>query len=197
MKRFIQSVTKLLSVIVLISIFPVISAHAAPLETIQVSSLNQSQIFSNTILEMGKMYMIEASGIYTFAPGDRIADAEFAYNPDINSWNEDFGNIYEQYVLDLIVNGEPHDWLGSPDGINYTLHTFSPNHTYRLFLEGQGQPLSFKIFDESYDWNEGGLTVTINNQLPSVKDDCKYEGWKSYPDIFRNQGSCIKNVKLN
>ena len=197
MKSFIQSYIKLLSVIILISVFPVVNAHAAPLETLQISSVNQSQVYSDTILEMGKIYMLEANGIYTFAPGDRLADAEFSFNPDTFAWNEDLGNIYEPYVLDLLVNGQSQDWLGSSNGINYSQHTFSPNHNYRLFIEGQGIPVSFRIFDESYDWNDGNLTVTINSQAPSVKGECKTEGWKSYSDMFKNQGSCVKSMKNN
>lgn len=40
------------------------------------------------ITKVGQTYLIEASGWYTFAPGNRIADAEFSYNPDEQAWFE-------------------------------------------------------------------------------------------------------------
>jgi len=115
-------------------------------------------------LQDGQLYLVEASGIYTYAPGNRVADPEFAYDPDSNAWSE-LGAGPEETIpinLDLLVDGAPVDWLGSEDGKKFLPHTFSQSHTYRLVLEGTGQPVSFKIYDVSYDWNEGSLTVTIS-----------------------------------
>ena len=39
-------------------------------------------------LQDGEVYLIEAQGIYTYAPGNRVADPEFAYDPDSNAWSE-------------------------------------------------------------------------------------------------------------
>ncbi len=143
------------------------SALATTIETLQVSSLTPALVTSSTTLGTGITYMIEAKGTYTFSSGNRLADAEFWYNPDTSTWYEsiDVGN--SQYNLDLIVNGVAQDWLGSTDGINYYPHTFSPDHTYRLFIQGEGNPVSFYIYDSSYDWNEGGLTVTLSSINPS------------------------------
>jgi len=133
--------------------------HEPGPETIVVSSLTGTPVESHTVLEEGKQYIIEASGTYTYAPGGRIADAEFAYSPDDDDWLE--GVTSPEYVLDLFVNDTPQDWLGSADGQTYTPHTYSPDHVYRLEVVGSGNPLAFKIHDSSYDWNEGGLTVSI------------------------------------
>lgn len=173
------------------------SADAATLETVQVSSLNSTPTVSNTVLETGKMYMIEAVGTYTFAPGGRIADAEFAYDPDTNLFYEELNVVNQDSNLDLFVNGQSQDWLGSTNGVDFSPHTFSPNHTYRLYVLGQGQPLSFYIYDSSYDWNDGFLSVTVSSVLPTDKNECKNQGWKLSSESFKNQGLCIKSIKNN
>lgn len=107
--------------------------------------------------------MIEVSGSYTYAPGGRIADAEFAYNPDDNAWLEELPGVENQeYNLDLLVNEAHYDWLGSADGKRFAPHTYSQNHVYRIYVVGDGEPLSFRIYDSSYDWNEGSLTLKIS-----------------------------------
>lgn len=115
------------------------------------------------VTKVGQTYLIEASGWYTFAPGGRIADAEFSYNPDENAWFElgpgDPATV--DYNLDLLVNESQHDWLGSADGKRFAAHTFSPSHIYRIYVVGDGEPLSFRIHDTSYDWNEGSLIVKV------------------------------------
>jgi hypothetical protein len=115
-------------------------------------------------LQDGESYLIEAQGIYTYAPGNRVADAEFAYDPDSNAWSELGAGAPEtvEQNLDLLVNGVAQDWLGSADGKQFLPHTYSQNHVYRLVLVGNGQPISFRIYDTSHDWNEGSLTVSIS-----------------------------------
>jgi len=115
-------------------------------------------------LQEGESYLIEVQGIYTYAPGNRVADAEFAYDPDSNLWSELGGGPAEtiEQNLDLLVNGAAVDWLGSTDGKRFLPHTYSQNHVYRLVLVGNGQPVSFRIYDVSNDWNEGSLTVSIS-----------------------------------
>ncbi len=194
MRKIILSLKIVIYIALFWILLPVINVHAASLETLQVSSLSSIPIQSTTILEAGKIYVIEAGGTYTFAPGGRIADAEFAYDPDINLFYEELEVVNKEFNLDLFVNGESKDWLGSSNGIDFYPHTFSPNHNYRLYIEGQGQPLSFYIYDSSYDWNEGYLTVTINSILPTDKNDCKNQSWKSFSESFKNQGLCIKNI---
>jgi hypothetical protein len=115
-------------------------------------------------LQDGEMYLVEAQGIYTYAPGNRVADAEFCFDPDANGWFELGAGAPEtiEENLDLLVNGVAQDWLGSADGKHFFPHTYSQNHVYRLVLVGNGQPVSFRIYDTSHDWNEGSLTVSIS-----------------------------------
>lgn len=134
-----------------------------PLESLNISSLSPDVVESITVLESGKTYVIEVSGTYTFAPGGRIADAEFWYNPDTLSWYEEIEVPPVEYNLDLMVNNVPRDWLGSADGVNYYPHTFSPDHKYILYIQGENHPISFYIYDSSHDWNEGSLTVSIKS----------------------------------
>jgi len=133
------------------------------LETLQVSSMTPERVQSNTILEKGKNYLIEASGTFNYVPGERLADAEFWYNTDTRTWNEEIDVPPLGYNLDLMVNDLPQDWLGSSDGINYSIHTFSPNHIYRVYVQGDDKPISFYIHNSSYDWKQGSLTVSIKS----------------------------------
>jgi hypothetical protein len=68
------------------------------------------------------------------------------------------------------------------------------------------------IFDEGTDTPAGGTIVTpgtvyidnisVNGQVvgspetnvPTLKDQCKKDGWKSFGDMFKNQGDCVSFV---
>jgi len=174
-----------------------LSSHASISETLEVSSLTGVPVATSTILEAGKNYIIEVSGTFTYAPGGRIADAEYVYSPDDADWFEEIPAPYDDkaLLLELLVNNSAQDWLGSADGQNFTPHTYSPNHVYRLEVVGEGSPISFVIYDSSYDWNEGSLTVSIMPAYPKTKQECKKDGWKDYD--FKNQGNCVSYVQRN
>ena len=128
-----------------------------------IDSTTSVPVETPLVTRVGQTYLIEASGTYTYAGVEGIADAEWLYgSPGL--WYEEFPPEanYPPETLDLIVNNAPRDWLGSTDGENWAPHTFSPNHVYRLYVVGDGQPLSFYINDLSYDWNKGSLTVRIS-----------------------------------
>ena len=137
-------------------------ASAETLETLQVSSLTGEPVETSFALELGQEYLVEVTGTYYYAGvgGIRIADAEFALVEDYLGWQEEPSIIPNN--LDLFVNGTPQDWLGSVDGATFSPHTFSPDHTYRLSVIGGGVPISFAIYDSSYDGNDGYLTVTVS-----------------------------------
>lgn len=186
----------LLGVIVISQLLPINPAFAGVLETVEVPSYSYTTYSSNTVLEEGKTYLLEVSGSFTFSSGNRYADAEFSYNPDTNLWTETLvGGGYPEHLLDLLVNGQPQDWLGSQDGATYSAHTYSPDHKYKLYFEGEGEPLIFNIYDLSPDWNDGSLFVIISEFTPSKKEDCMKGGWMNYHGMFRNQGMCMRSLK--
>jgi hypothetical protein len=147
----------------------------AATEILQVWSTTATPVETSSALEDGVEYLIEASGTFTYSSGGRIADAEFSlalsYGGPAGWFEANPGN--PEYVLDLLVNGSPLDWLGSSDGINFSPHTYSPDHVYRFFLIGEGLPISFVIYDTSYAWNDGYLTVSISPVIEPVSIDIK------------------------
>lgn len=164
-------------------------------ENIEINSQNNTPVFSS-ILEEGKLYKIEATGVYTYAPGGRIADAEYIYEPDTNTWYEQLNIVNPESNLDLIVDDTSINWMGTQNGIHYSQNTYSPNHTYQTYVIGDNSPISFFIYDSSYDWNDGSLNVLIEEMSINIRD-CMNHGWKNYGQIFTNQGMCIKHVLHN
>ena len=60
------------------------------------------------------------------------------------------------------VNNANVDWLGSANGTTYRPHTYSPDHVYRRYVTGDGNPLSFRIADDpGAVGNLGSLEVQI------------------------------------
>ena len=112
--------------------------------------------------------MLEVSGDYAFAnpaagePGPR-ADAEWSQTVRgtwANPW-EFYPAPYDPALLDLLVNDQDVDWMGTTDGMNFAPHVFSPSHVYRLNVIGTGSPLKFHILDTAYADNSGVLAVEI------------------------------------
>jgi len=60
-----------------------------------------------------------------------------------------------------LIDLAPYDWMGTTDGVDFSVHTYSPSHVYKLYYEGTGSPLNFSISDTHYGDNSGSLTVTI------------------------------------
>lgn len=190
-----KTIIVIMLLVVVWILLPIKHASASVLETVEVPSYSYTTYSSDTVLEEGKTYLLEVSGSFTFSSGDRYADAEFSYNPDANLWTETLvGGGYPEHLLDLLINGQPQDWLGSQDGVTYTAHTYSPDHKYKLYFVGEGEPLIFNIYDLSPDWNEGSLFVTISEFTPSKKEDCMKGGWMNYDGMFRNQGMCMRSL---
>jgi PEP-CTERM motif-containing protein len=131
-------------------------------ETITISSTNFVPVQTSFALELGQWYLLEIGGAYTYAPGGRIADAEFAYEPDSGTWLEELPGVTQQEInLDVLINGVSTNWLGTVDGVNFAPHTYSPTHVYRQYIQGLGLPISLVVYDSSYDHNEGSLKATI------------------------------------
>jgi hypothetical protein len=101
-------------------------------------------------------------------------DAEWQTQPGGTVW-EEYDSTWETIrwddghdVHDLFVNDVGVQWLGSSDGINWSEHTFSPDHVYRLYLVGTGNRVKFHVADHvpiepanCYGDNSGTLMVSI------------------------------------
>jgi hypothetical protein len=161
-------------------------------QTINVPATSNAGVDSSTTI-LGTNYYLRASGVYRFANwgGDvGTADAMFSYrlpgysnsNP-ISTWIN--GNTFPVGVtswLQLWVNNAPFAWIGS-----YTDHVYTQSFT------GTGNPIHFSILDDYYSDNSGYLTVEIYSCLPTNKDQCKKDGWKTF-GVFKNQGDCVSFV---
>ena len=125
------------------------------LETVTVPS-NGSSVQSSNSLVNGRVYRLDASGVYYYrAEGDpnREADAEWAFWE--LAWTETPGHPpFPEHHLDLMVDGNGVDWGG-----------YSPAHEYSHYYTGTGSKVQFSILDDVYGDNSGELTVKIYEQV--------------------------------
>jgi hypothetical protein len=150
-------------IIIVISTFSSLASGNPSSYIVDVPSKNSIPTVTSFILELGKEYQIESTGYYICNSGHTLpADAEWWNN--WGTWEEYYSlNPAEpSYYLDLLVNETGYDWLGTTDGINWTPHTFSPEHIYRINIIGNGEFATFRIYDSYYQDNGGGpLQVKI------------------------------------
>jgi len=126
-------------------------------ETVEVPS-DGSSVTSTNVLGSGVTYLLEASGTYSFANWGLygIADAEWAYRNDGYSDPNPFGwtlgeDTYPSVLgLDVLVNGGNVYW-----------GDYNSAHNYVLSYTGNGNPVSFDIYDSHYSDNSGFITVDI------------------------------------
>ena len=138
-------------------------------ETFSVCSTDGTGVTS-PVLRDGQWYLFEASGTW-YRDSVHIGDAEwYEYDLD-NDWREEYSGY--PGLLDLQIDREETEWLGSSDGENYALHTYSPSHRYRLYYEGQGRSVNLRIYDDAYPGeNSGCLDVRITEtQQPDPPGD--------------------------
>lgn len=50
------------------------------------------------------------------------------------------------------------------------------------------------IFRQDTGWTGYALSIKINASLPTNKDQCKNDGWKTFGSTFKNQGDCVSSV---
>ncbi len=125
-------------------------------ETLIIDCTSNTPVLSAT-LEAGQLYEIIASGTYK-AGSSGGNDAEWKWIDPASPYEEPCDPVH-----DVIVDGVEYDWLGTTDGIVFTPNTFSPDHVYKIYYIGKGQPASFYVEDyNSYHDNSGSLTVVIN-----------------------------------
>jgi hypothetical protein len=145
-------------------LFPVNHSKAA--ETLIIPSYGTPTVMSSPLMS-GVPYIIEVSGIFEYNPATgRYSDAEWMqreipYQPD---WVENINHPDYPDILDLLINEVAYNWMGTTDAVNFSPHTYSPNHIYRLEWLGMGEALAFRIEDATgytqYD-NIGLLEVVI------------------------------------
>ena len=113
---------------------------------------------TSSILESGLLHRIEARGTFRYDSQGSAADAEWvhdafgAYGPGVDGWVENTEAPGYADELDLCVDGQAQNWLGTADEVVtedsiWHPHTFSPSHIYRLDWMGADQPLTFRIED--------------------------------------------------
>lgn len=124
-------------------------------ETVSVDSHDSEPVESNNELEEGSEYLFVASGRAN--AGDTIDfDADFSITNKVagDGWTDAVTN-YESYgntLLDLFVNDSPFEWSNG---------TYNKDHTYYQTYTGDGNAVSFKIYDVYYPNNVGELEVAI------------------------------------
>ncbi len=136
-----------------------------------VSSLNvpaNGEVVNSAPLESGKKYLVKVSG--AAQAGDNIHfDAECASDGGVTPWINGVPRYlsYGENLLDLKINDNFVDW-GSCEPVN---------HTYYYLLNGNGSPVSFKVYDIYYPNNTGSLTVEIYEVVKEDVTDSTGYGW--------------------
>lgn len=148
---------KLIAAVLLLSCIICSQANA---EMLTVNS--NGDIVTSQVLESGIDYIVEVSGTFVFGDFTAYADAEYYMKGSSRTWDE----ISEYYPddesrLDLLVNGQDQNWLGTTDGIDFYDDIFSESHIYRLYLTGAGEALQFQLYDTVYTDNSGSFQVEI------------------------------------
>ncbi|MCP4569425.1 MAG: PEP-CTERM sorting domain-containing protein [FCB group bacterium] len=117
---------------------------------------------NSAALDVGVNYTIEVSGQWSFHYNKWFADAEYFQNVtmDWNNATEDYPSDVPQN-LELLVDGQDVDWLGTTDGVNFADDIFSPTHVYRTYVTGTGSAVQFQIHDTFYGDNSGSLQVDV------------------------------------
>ena len=131
-------------------------SNGGPIETITVP-VDGSTVISNTVLEIGRRYVLRASGTFVIGgPGDGLADAEYF---DFSNPPDSIGDLclYDPSCdYGLAIND---DFVS--DGKSTHWGAFTPPHVYTIDFTGEGAPIRFTYHDTYYDGNVGSLTVEI------------------------------------
>ena len=153
----------LLIVALLVLTVPLLASALGPqIEELSVDSRQPAPVYSTNALEADKMYLLEASGTYTFGSGGRIADAEWYREPTWKEgrWDKTRSDWDPYGVLDLLVDPD------QGGAINPDWGDFNPDHVYTMCYQGQGRPVSFVISDW---WHTGNTMMGDNYGSLDVK----------------------------
>ncbi|MCK5145836.1 T9SS type A sorting domain-containing protein, partial [bacterium] len=110
---------------------------------------NGNRVYSSTLTN-GTDYRITAMGVYHYWYPETqfMADAEYAEWDQAGNWRQPSAG---ESVLELFINNDAVNWAGQ----------YNSDHIYTTELRGNGQHLSFKIFDNDHQDNRGGLNVKV------------------------------------
>lgn len=116
-----------------------------------LSVLPTGETIDSMPLQTGQLYELIVSGTYIYDLEGDWADAEYFVQQDViikgDTEYPSFPNI-----LDLSINGP---------SINQDWGVYQSTHIYTKEWTGNGEALSFAIYDSFYDDNVGSLTVEI------------------------------------
>lgn len=137
-----------------------------PVETLTLMA--NSPTAQSIMLEDGKTYLFEATGVWTNQNGVRKVDAGgYFSNDNWSTWDE-FRNTpgRDPKQLTISIDGEFVEW-GS----------YNPDHRYKILVEGQGETVDLVIYDGDQDpnptsWyndNAGSLTVHVYDVTDSLE----------------------------
>jgi hypothetical protein len=125
------------------------------LETIFVPADQPDPVYTNMMLEQGKSYTIEASGVYSCWSDhpEGGVDAYYCYaewrcGTSGEAWNQ------------LLLNDKPMAEIARENGES---DSYNPEHVYRATLMGNGESLKLQISDAQNSWSDNlyGLNVSI------------------------------------
>jgi len=139
--------------ILIVLVFLITASQAVEPEQIEGDFLDQITIpatgaivESNLVLVSDVRYVIVVTGTYRYDVGEPGEFADAQYREDDNDqWTIQWNSV-------------------EFDGIRLTANVFDvEHHAYTFYITGQGQRMTFRIYDDSgaYGDNEGSLTATI------------------------------------
>lgn len=116
-----------------------------------LSVLPTGETINSMSLQTGQLYELIVSGTYIYDIEGEWADAEYFLRQGVTIKGDteypSFPNILDLSINDPSTN---QDW-----------GAFQSTHIYTKGWTGEGEPLSFAIYDSYYDDNSGFLTVEI------------------------------------
>ena len=103
-----------------------------------------------------------------------------ACGPSLKTLNVDTGGAPNTFTYDTAVHGNTlTDMMYEPMSFDFT-------------ATGTSTPLTFTSLTPGF-CGPALDNVSVTQELPSTKDDCKHDGWKKY-GVFKNQGDCVSFV---
>ncbi|MBN1323462.1 MAG: hypothetical protein JW986_05610 [Methanotrichaceae archaeon] len=127
---------------------------ALQIETIRVPADQPEPVYTSAILEVGRYYIIQASGEYScWSDQTDGVDAYYCYAP----WR--VGSVPEAWKQ-LLIDDVPMYDIASE---NFDPIEYNPDHVYKTTLIGKGDRLKLQISDAtwSHEDNSGALDVKI------------------------------------